>query len=369
MTQKRMFLVIIFFLVGSTVCGSAGGLQETHSPDASRCASPRFAVHFSKGEFVWRRPLLQLTAVNHSGMIVVYDAHKLEVFDRGLHQNAGQIPVALGVVALAISNLGTIAWLESDPEKSNAALEVHVFRDGHESHGTPFPRQAWKVPQTWPELYFAGERLYISEQGGKLTEVRIGKSGYEGAMVEVPPTETSDLTAALPRGGIIQYRWRTHKPTRFGIDDTIKSSTTFFANLFALREGRGVDLRADWPVREWQETDRGIIFLGSRLSSTGFGPWVHLLRKSDGQEVARLIPMDANCWVTGMDLFDQSSKVAVLLKGGLIQVLDAANLGIIDQILLPTSVEYGAADDVVALSTRRFVVRTGSGLAVVDTLR
>jgi hypothetical protein len=367
-----MRIVLTLALLGASLisisarCDNASSrLTDEQIKVLDHCASRVVPIRLARGQFVWKHLLLGdreslAISASHSGKLIAFNGRGLLAFDSEAYAPPKEIPMNSGLVALAVSDRGVIAWLQSDNTKDNSPLELHVLRGDRQSSSPTFPRQPWKVPRTWPELYFVGERLYISEQGGKLTEADIDAGGHLKLAVEVPPTQSVDMTAPLAGGGYFQYRWST--PEQHG--PRVVSSVTLFSSLDDLKAGKGNLSTVTNPVQDWQAVGDRVIFLSSHFQGPIFDPLVQLVRKSDGRQIAQLDYPD--CTVTALDIEEGGAKAAIMLHEGVIQIVDTRNLRILDQIALPQSPDFGGAETLVAIGKNRFLVSTVEGVALVD---
>lgn len=336
----------------------ASGANASVTDQQEHCVAPNVRVRVSTGDFLWKQALLQMSAANHAGKVVLFDGKVLRVFSPNKYGAPTSIRLEKGPSALAISGDGVIAWLESISNDENAPLAVHLLRGDKETASAPFERQRWKTPQTWPELYFLGEKLEISEQNGKLSEVE--ELQKPKVVVVVAPT-TGDLTASLDQGGYFQYVWKSS-----GSGKRTSSSVTLYDDLRNLRAGRGIRTPIIDPVYAWASDRDRIIFLTENITRSAFGPWVHFINRADGREVRHLDYSNRYCWVTSFDVEKENRRAVILLNDGLIQIVDLDDAKVVDQITLPESAEYHASDQITSIGQNKFLVRTASGIALID---
>ena len=348
-------LSIVAACVGVFLCGSRAG-QATEPYSLAKCAEPEIAIHGSSGRFIWKQALLQLSAANHAGALVLFDGKALKVFRPNEYGAPETIPVERPPIALAISESGAIAWLASISDQQNASLIVHLLRKGVQTKSTAFQRQQWKVPQTWPELYFVGELPTISEQHGKLSQFDDSKESQ--LKVVVPPNNDTDFTGLTQRGELIRYVWRTRTPSG------VSSSVVIYHDLESLRANRAAQTAIKDPIYGWVVTVGRIVFLTKPVVGSKYKTWVHFVRQDSGLGVGHLDYSSQYCWVNSLDA--ENGRLETLLNDGLIQIVDPIGAHILDQIALPSEVEYRAADQITAIGKERFLVRTASGIALID---
>jgi hypothetical protein len=326
-----------------------------------RCTSPSLPVRLARAHLVWKEGLLQVVVSSPSGKLALFQGPNLLIFTPDVDTSREVLPMKSGVAALAMSDGGTLGILQENKDRGRPDVQFHIHFGTRDSIGPPIQLQPWKVPQTWPLLYSIGEDFYILEQAGKLTKVNFDGTGIPSYIVQMPPSRLVDLTAPLEGGGYFQYRWNV--AAKRGPFAT--SSVTLFPNLHALQTGDGVRTPITAPVTGWRASADRVIFLTNRRGS-GIDQRVHLVRKSDGREIASLEYLNEFCDVRALDASRDGTRVFVLESNGLIQVIDTSDLRLVAQIVLPQTEEFAATSTITAIASDKFLVTTARGVALVD---
>ncbi len=123
------------------MCGNRVGYADDSFMRLANCADPAVAIHGTNGQFIWRQALLQLSAANHAGKLVLFDGKALKVFNPNEYDSPATVRLERPPVALAISENGAIAWLESVSNEQNAPLVIHLLRGGNDKGGAAIERQ------------------------------------------------------------------------------------------------------------------------------------------------------------------------------------------------------------------------------------